>query len=364
MAAKNSNSTIQPGGGNGILAPDGNEYVYGTNMDLVDKKPGGGSGFDDTVSNKYTIGYKGPADPVKGIEQPPTGSMPDGNTSTLPPSPGMDPLLGPDYVNRPRQETGYKANTREVQDNELVSSQLEGLLAGDSKYMKQARQEGLELGGGLGGTSGIRAAYGAAIKAGMPIAAADAQAFRDAASQNMDALNQFGLANIQRATQLDLGTMDANTRIKTTAMNNVAQTNIAKMQDITNRDIAKLDADTRLRVTEMNGQIQKRLADDAFVHSQFLNDQVHGNEMEQIALRGEYDLAGQAELVAAQDNTNYLNSYLGSYDSTLAQIAALNGIEMDDDARERANQAIWDGFDGMILLINALYPNAEPITFG
>ena len=42
----------------------------------------------------------------------------------------------------------------------------------------------------------------------------------------------------------------------------------------------------------------------------------------------------------------------------------LNGIEMDDAARERAQKAIWEGFDGQTKLLEALYPDVAPIQFG
>jgi hypothetical protein len=233
-----------------------------TDINVLDPLPDGDRTYPD-------VEYQGPADPVV----PPLPPMPDTQAPTIGGTGGQaGPLLSPKYVETPETETGYNATTREVQDNELVSNQLTGLLAGDSKFMRQARQEGLELGGGLGGTQGIRSAYSSAIKAGMPIAIADAQAFRDAAAQNMDALNSFGLANIQRQTQLELGTMDANTRLQTTQMNNVAQMSIAKMNDITARDLAQLDADTRMAVTKLTGDIQARLADQAFNYDRILND--------------------------------------------------------------------------------------------
>jgi len=300
---------------------------------------------------------------------PPVGSS---GADGIDASKGTDPLLAGGTVTRPDDSGLPTATTRTVGDNELVENRLSGLLAGDSKYMRLARQQGLELGGGLGGSVGIQAAYGAAIAAGLPIAEADAQAYRDAASENMAALNEFGLANIQRRTSLDLGVMDANTRITTTHMNNVAQTNIAKMQDITNRDIANLDAETRVRVTAMNGVIQERLANAEFAHSQILNNEQAGYDMERTALSGEYNLATtglQGEYNLEQEairqaqsrENNYIQSYMMAYDGTLSRIEGLNGLDIDDNARRRAEDAIWEGFYGMVDLIAALYPEVPPM---
>lgn len=327
-----------------------NPVIDPTDPNIVDPLPDGDRTFPD-------VELIGPAPPV-------LPGVPDTPPPSVGPGGQADPLLGPKYVQTPGTETGFDATTREVQDNELVSNQLTGLLAGDSKYMRQARQEGLELGGGLGGTQGIRSAYSSAIKAGMPIAIADAQAFRDAAAQNMDALNSFGLANIQRQTQLELGTMDANTRLQTTAMNNAAQMSIAKMQDITARDLGNLSAATQLAVTELNGDIQARLANQAFNYDRILNDELNQDRLEQIDRSGAIDLEKQEALIAANREANYLQNYLTTYDQYLSRLDALNGIEMDDAARARAQQAITEGFEGEAALMAALYPEVEPIRFG
>ena len=261
-------------------------------------------------------------------------------------------------------ETGYKPPQREVQDNELVSSQLNKLLASDSEYMRQAKLQGLEIGGGLGGTSGIRAAMGEAIRNGLPIAEGDAQAYRDAATQNMDVLAQFGLANIQRQTQLQLGNLDAATRIRTTHMNNSTQTAIARLQDATQRDIASLDSATRLRITEMNGEIQGRLAELAFKNTVLLNDQTHGNNLEDIALRGEYSLEQQAQESAVMREINYTNTVLAIYNGALDRLSAMDGMDMDDAARQRYTAMVWEGHDGQMQLMALLYPDIIPINFG
>ena len=359
---------------------------------------------ESDVNDKINVEHQGPAPAVGGEAQPGpidpddiAAGLGGGDLPYLGRGGQADPLLDPQYVTTPKVDTGIDAPQREVTKDELASQQLTSLLDSNSKYMRQARQMGLEMGGGLGGSTGIQAAYGAAIKAGAPIAMADAQAYMDAASQNLDVLAQFGLANIQRQTQLELGTMDANTRLQTTAMNNTAQMAISKMQDITNRDIANLDAATQVKVTEMNGIIQARLAQNQFKYSQVLNKELHGYDlkkqrqqhgfdmeqldtearlkmeqdaarhgyaMEETALGGEYEIEKQAMVNEANSEIHYMNAYMGAYDGAIDRIADLNGIEMDDNARNRAITAIWDGFEGFTLLLERLYPDAEPIDWG
>ena len=269
----------------------------------------------------------------------------------------------------------YTATTREVQDNELVSSQLERLLAGDSKYMQAARRAGLAQSnarGGLGGSIGVGAAMNAAIKAGLPIATADAQAYRDAASQNMNALNQFALANMQRVTQLSMANLDATTRIQTIRMNNANQMAVAKLNSMTQINVANLSAQTQMSVAHMNNVFQERLADIQFQQNQVLNDQLHGNRQEQIALQGEYGLSNtalqgdynldQQAMVNAQANAaNYTSAVMGAYGDYMRGMSELNNVQMDDNARSRAYATLAQAFQTQMSFVNKLYPDQPPI---
>lgn len=87
------------------------------------------------------------------------------------------------------QDSAYM---RGVQGNELVSQQLTGLLAYDSPYIQQARQQAQAAAASRGTLNSSMAAgnaQAAAIQAGLPIAQADAGAYGQAASQNQEALN-------------------------------------------------------------------------------------------------------------------------------------------------------------------------------
>lgn len=269
----------------------------------------------------------------------------------------------------PRTGSEYEATTREVQDEELVANQLTDLLDSDSRYIRQARNRGLAAAnarGGLGGTMQAAASTAAAIRAGLPIATADAQAFRDAAAQNMNALNQFGLANMQRATQIAMANLDARTRVQTTAMNNAS-----------NQAIAKLQSMTQLQNTALQGEIQARLAEQQFMITQVLNAEQHGYAMEQTALQGEYNLAntqmqGEYNLDATQlqgdiqyriqRETNYTNQAMSAMDVYFQRLDNLNGMEMDDAARERARQQYYNDYVSQMNFLNSLYPDVDPIS--
>lgn len=267
--------------------------------------------------------------------------------------------------------------TRSVMDEELTSEQLSKLLRSDSKFIQDARRQGLEQAnavGGLGGTAAAGASMQAAIRTAMPVAQEDAAAFRQAASENMTALNQFAQLNHQRSTQLELGQIDARTRQLTTQISTSAQMAAAKLQSATQRDLGRLDSETRLRAQEMQGKIQDRLATQQFKYSALLNDAQYAAELAKTSMQGEYGLAGtglQGQWnKAIQDATNeaqregqYLQLMTGAYDGYLNRLAELNGIEMDDNARQRAIASITAGTRSMFDLLSKMFPGVPPIEF-
>ncbi len=96
------------------------------------------------------------------------------------------------------------AASRTVGDNELVSSQLNKLLAGDSPYLQQARSKAMQTANGRGlVNSSMAAGWGesAAIDSALPIANADAGAYTAASRDNQAAQNSVSMANAQAANQ-------------------------------------------------------------------------------------------------------------------------------------------------------------------
>ena len=293
---------------------------------------------------------------------------------------------------------------REVTAGESTAEQLHQLLNSDSKFIHDARRQGLEQAnsvGGLGGTVGTGASMQAAIRSGLPIAESDAQAYRQAATENLASLNQFSLMNAQRASQLELANIDAGVRQTLTQITTTAQLASDKLASATQRDLGRLDSETRLRLGQIQGQIQARLADINYRHTAILNDQQNKHALQQgilsgeyqlasvglggmydleqanlqgmfglegTTIGGEYDLAGQQygidQQVMMQRETNHVNMAAGAYDSYLNRIAELNGVEMDDAARQRAISTITTGFHSHMDLINSLFPEFDPIQYG
>lgn len=269
------------------------------------------------------------------------------------------------------------ATQREVQDKELVSSQLSSLLSSDSKYIQDARRQGLEQAnamGGLGGTVGVGAAQTSALRAALPIAQNDAAAHVQAASENMQALNQMSQVNAQIAGSLEQSRMGAQAQLDSTTISANAQYAATKLTTAAQRDIAKLDADTKVLVTNMQGVLEKALAEDQFKYNQILNDAQYAANLANTQMQGEYGLAGtalgkqwdmeiQAGVNALNERSNYTTQATNIFSQAMESFANLNGTEMDEAAKKAAAATIWGFAKTQMDVVNALYPDQTPLEF-
>ena len=90
---------------------------------------------------------------------------------------------------------GYSATNQAVTSDQLASDQMTELLAGDSPYIRQARQQGLLSSHGRGmlnSSASAGAAQAAAVQAALPIAQQDAATYGNAAANYANAQNRAG----------------------------------------------------------------------------------------------------------------------------------------------------------------------------
>lgn len=120
--------------------------------------------------------------------QTPQGTLQSNNLYYQPPVPQQSQARGG------VRGADNRAYVGDVQGNELVRNQLQGLLDDPSSaYMRNARYRGQELANrrGLGNSSiAAGASQRAAIESGLPIAQADAATYLQSRFKNQDALNE------------------------------------------------------------------------------------------------------------------------------------------------------------------------------
>lgn len=244
--------------------------------------------------------------------------------------------------------------TREVQEEELTSFQLEQLLSGDSAYMQDARRRGLEFAGSRGALNSSVAAGAsqrAAIQAGAPIAQADAQAYIRAASENLAAVNNNILAKMNASvamatTNAQVSGSLAGARLANDSRERIAETQLnaqyvmQQAQFVQQQFLQQMDIEGRSRLMGeefgFNRTLQRdqfgfntALQDDRFAHDIFI-EETFGQP------RFEAQMLFNQSSLQAQTYTNLMANYAQG-------IASMNGIEMDDAARQRGQQ-FWEDY--------------------
>ena len=342
--------------------------------------------------------------PVLPVPEAPTGSI-DPITGQ-PITPGVAAPVDETLSGVPIGPTG--AVTREVQEEELVSSQLEGLLSGDSKFIQNARRRAAELSNRRGQfTSSLfaGAAERAAIEAGLPIAQNDAQAFRDAASQNLVARNQNAIANIQRAASLDASLLSSRTSISLANLDASTRVGIANMTTLANIDMANLDSATRTKVTEMtnatqllmqgmqsqlqlemqnrsqshdkelavfnqqgrmqlanvDANLRKELQSRGFANDIVLSELSASQQRELQSIMNDYDLNKQATDHAFNTRQSHINMAMQAQVNYINYLSSFAGTEMDAAAASRLQATADAQLVATFQMINGLYPDQSPI---
>lgn len=300
-------------------------------------------------------------------------------------------------------------HTRDVLPEELIQYQLEGLLSGDSSYIRNARLRGLEQAnqrGQFNSSWAAGSAERAAMEAALPIATGDAQAFRDMATQNLNALNNYSLANLQRATALDSAILDANTNISIANLDAATRVSLANLDAITKTNIANLDAATQTRIANMQADLQANIAKmqanlQLTLQSRELTHQTGLEQLQQagrveltmldgeirerlqhLANQGQIDLANlnqeqrielesilqdyrletQAKDHALQREANRSELYARALANNTNYVASFANVDMDKAAAERLRVEAQQRLDAEISLINKLFPDFPPLS--
>ena len=188
-----------PGLGNSYTptpAPAGSSYAAPTGP-----SPGLGSSYQAGNYGGTDNSYIPPGATV-GLDNTYQYRAADGTQNTYVPG-GPVPGLGSTYVDRQGvrryvNEADEQAQLRTVQSPELVERQLNDLLSGDSRYIRNARLRGREAAarsGMLMSSVAMGASERAAIESGLPIASQDAASYGLAARDNQNATNTDRLAD-------------------------------------------------------------------------------------------------------------------------------------------------------------------------
>lgn len=278
------------------------------------------------------------------------------------------------------------APSRQVTSNELVENRLNSLLAGDSEFITNARRRGAELANRRGQfDSSLMAgtANRAAIESALPIATADAQAYRDAATQNLAALTQTRLANLDSATRIsmanldamtrtNIANLDAATRVKVQHMAGETQKLLQSMQSELQltmqsrsinheRELENFRQDGRMELAQLDADLRRELQEQGFAHDINMSELDAAEQLELSTIMAEYELERQSRDHALNERQSHVNMAMQAQINYTNYLASFAGTEMDAAAasrlQEQADAQLVATFD----MINGLYPNQPPI---
>lgn len=264
---------------------------------------------------------------------------------------------------------------REVQDEELVENRLTNLLASDSRYIRQAREDArlaaAERGGlntNLWGESGVSAA----IRAAGAIAESDANAYRITASENMQARNVMTQAKLQSLTQITTAQMSAGATIAAAQINAETARYLAEVNnehdkamfglraghevDMFGRSIGhdvnmeNLRQGGRVELTQMSHDQQAWLQDRGFQHDFSMADLSFDQRVEFEELFGQPRWQAELDFQRTQSQTSVALGLMSMYAQGMM---SLNGQDIDPAAFARGEtffRGLWES--GMSLLKN------------
>ena len=275
-----------------------------------------------------------PAAPNTGIVN--TAMTPTGNlsqtapqTNTLPSNVGATQPVAPNIATyAPTQRTVDKPT-------ETTQGQVESILSKDSPLMQRARalaKQGMAQRGLVNSSMSQGAGVASMIDRATPIAAQDAQTFSQAASENMNALNQSGQFNateinrfgLQKGQQDFASGENALDRANQQSMQGAqlaAQRDLAAMQQQFQATQAQLDRDNQFKITEFQNNLQN-----ANVSKSFATDVARGTLATINGIQADPNLTPDAKKAAVQNVIDTGNSTMqwGStfYNTNLPTIAA------------------------------------------
>lgn len=270
----------------------------------------------------------------------------------------------------------YDPFIRDVTDDELVENRLTNLLRSDSRYIQQARERGAIAAaerGGLSGSMFAEASEASAIQAGMPIATADAQAYRQAASENLQHLNNNILSRLQAATQIELSRMSENQAVRVAEIQTAAQ---KYMQEIANehaKTMFELSADHdnfmenirqggRVEIANLSHTFQKELMGMGFEHDFNMSELTHDQRIQVEEMFNDPRFYAQLDFQRNQMNMNMMAMMTQMY---AEGINSMNMQDIDEAAFSRGARFFEDLFKfGMGLMRQVDEKGFPEIDFG
>lgn len=260
----------------------------------------------------------------------------------------------------------YSAYSTPVQNNDLVSHQLNQLISQDSPYMNLARQSGMQYAnsrGLLNSSIGGAASQEAAIRAALPIAQGDASTYDRRALADMQYQNQALSQNAQMQQQTNLfnaGEQNLasrfageNARFDVTQGNDALRFNagaqnqfgIANMNAVNQANQFNAGAQNQFGIANMNAVNQAN----QFNAGAYNTNQIQNAQLQQQSLSDNAHLAQQASITQANldSNANQFNAGQSNQASQFGQDRAFGADQFNAGQENLAGRDFANNQDQM-----------------
>jgi len=288
-----------------------------------------------------------PPPPQYGVAAPP----PAGATTAAPTPPAPAPGM---VAGAMQQAQTYTPATRAVDSRGTVSGQVDSILAKDGPLMERARaiaREQANSKGLINSSMAVQAGQQAMIDSAMPMASQDAQAYNNADSENMGAVNNASQFNAGSKNQFGL---QKGEQAFTAGQNELNQKFQQGMQATQIDAQSKAQAQAHAQTLEQMGY-QNKLAT-ANVPANFAASTAASTMDRVNAIMADPNLDAAAKKAAVDNVVNYANSTLSwaekFYSTPLSRLSTPPADSGAQAAQNRA-QGLPDTFDaGAYLQLN------------
>ena len=264
------------------------------------------------------------------------------------------------------ESSNYTADQRNVESNQTVAGQMDGLLNKNSDYMKRAETKGLQVAGsrGLLNTDfAASAAHGAAIDAAMPIAQQDASTYANQSLTNQGYSNQSREYNATNDQNMTIQNMNAD--------NAASQFNAASDQDMTranmdsSNEANKFNAGQTTQVNQGNQDAQNTASQYNASNSQqaTLANQAANNRANEFNATSSQDMtranmdsenaanqfsaANQQQTNLANQNAqNEANQFNASADNRVSEFNATTAFNTWSQQAQQQHQVVMENLSG------------------
>lgn len=228
--------------------------------------------------------------------------------------------------------TNANAQTREVGANELVSNQVNNIIAEDSPLMQQAKtmaKQQANARGLLNSSMAAGAAQNAVIGAALPMAQQDAATFSNVATGNLNNQQQAELTNTAASNSAASQNAQAQNQVDAQNLANQQQTNLTNAAEANKVNIVNASETNKILAQMMDQENRKQLADIEASYKVLMQADASAMSTYQSVVKNISEILMNPDL-SPEAKTAAVNNQNQLLQTGMQLIGKMNGLNLDD----------------------------------